>query len=58
MAKTLAGLASRPGKTIRIGDNRYGLREDYDSEVDASTKETYKRGDVVVVREVPMRKTQ
>jgi hypothetical protein len=37
---------------MRIGDNRYGLREAYDPVVDAATKEFYREGDTLTVREV------
>lgn len=52
MAKSPSGLELRAGKTVRIGDNRYGMREAYDPEVDAATKAYYKAGDVLTVKEV------
>ncbi len=52
MAKSPSGLDLRPGKTVRIGDNRYGMREAYDPDVDAATKEYYRAGDSLTVREV------
>lgn len=52
MAKSPSGLEPRAGKTMRIGDNRYGLREAYDPDVDAATKEFYREGDSLTVREV------
>lgn len=52
MAKSPCGLELRPGKAIRIGDNRYGLREAYDPVVDAATKEYYREGDTLTVKEV------
>ena len=52
MAKSPSGLELRAGKAMRIGDNRYGLREAYDPVVDAATKEFYREGDTLTVREV------
>lgn len=52
MAKSISGVKQRKGKTVSIGDNRYGMREAYDSDVAASTKRYYKRGDTLTVREV------
>ena len=52
MAKSPSGLKLRAGKTMRIGDNRYGLREAYDPVVDAATKEYYREGDTQTVKEV------
>lgn len=52
MAKSPSGLELRVGKSIRIGDNRYGMREAYDPAVDAATKKYYRDGDVVTVKEV------
>jgi hypothetical protein len=52
MAKSPSGLQLRDGKSMRIGDNRYGLREAYDPVVDAATKEYYREGDTATVREV------
>lgn len=52
MAKTPAGLDARRGTTIKIGDSRYGMREAYDPAVDAATKEYYRRGDTVTVKEI------
>lgn len=52
MAKSPSGLELRTGKAMRIGDNRYGLREAYDPVVDAATKEYYREGDTATVREV------
>ena len=34
MAKSLSGATVRAGKSVTIGDNRYGLREVYDAEED------------------------
>jgi hypothetical protein len=52
MAKTLSGVEARPGKAIQIGDNRYGLREEYDPEVKRETLDYYRRGDKMTVKEV------
>jgi len=52
MAKSISGVTQRPGKSITIGDNRYGMREAYDESVNASTKEYYREGDKLVVTEV------
>ena len=30
MAKSISGVEMREGKSVTIGDNRYGLREEYD----------------------------
>jgi hypothetical protein len=52
MAKSPSGLELRAGKAMRIGDNRYGMREAYDPKVDAATKKFYRDGDTVTVKEV------
>lgn len=52
MAKSPSGLELRAGKTQRIGDNRYGMREAYDPKVDAATKKFYRDGDTMTVKEV------
>jgi hypothetical protein len=52
MAKSLSGANMRDGTTIKIGDNRYGMREAYDPQVDAATKKYYREGDKLVVKEV------
>jgi hypothetical protein len=52
MAKSPSGLELRAGKSMRIGDNRYGLREAYDPVVDAATKKLYREGDTVTVKEI------
>jgi hypothetical protein len=52
MAKSIAGVAKRPGQSITIGDNRYGMREAYDEEVNAATKEYYREGDTLRVTEI------
>lgn len=52
MAKSLSGADVRAGTTVVIGDNRYGLREEYDSKVAAATKKYYREGDKLTVKEV------
>jgi hypothetical protein len=52
MAKSPSGLELREGKSIRIGDNRYGMREAYDPAVDAATKKYYRDGDTLTVKEI------
>jgi len=52
MAKTLSGTEARPGKTMTIGDNRYGLREEYDPEVKRETLDYYRKGDKLTIKEV------
>lgn len=52
MAKSLSGVNMRNGTTVKIGDNRYGMREAYDPKVDAATKTYYREGDKLVVKEV------
>lgn len=58
MAKSLSGADNRKGTTLKIGDNRYGLREAYDTAVDAATKTYYREGDKLVVKEVKNALTQ
>jgi hypothetical protein len=58
MAKTLSGVEARSGKAIRIGDNRYGLREEYDPEVKRETLDYYRRGDEQTIKEVKNPLTQ
>ena len=52
MAKTLSGVEAREGQSVVIGDNRYGMREEYDPAVKRETLDYYRRGDTVTVREV------
>lgn len=52
MTRTSYGKGIGDGKINQIGDNRYGLREEYDSEVMQKTKEYYKKGDSLTVKEV------
>jgi hypothetical protein len=58
MAKSLSGATVRNGTTVKIGDNRYGLREAYDLRVDAATKTYYREGDKLVVKEIKNPLTQ
>lgn len=52
MAKSISGAEVREGTTVVIGDNRYGLREEYDPTVAAKTKKYYRDGDRLTVKEV------
>ena len=52
MAKTLSGADAREGKAVRIGDNRYGLREEYDPQTKRETLEYYRTGHNLTVKEV------
>lgn len=52
MAKTLSGVEEREGQSVVIGDNRYGMREEYDPAVKRETLDYYRRGDTLTVREV------
>jgi hypothetical protein len=52
MAKTLSGAEAREGKTVNIGDNRYGLREEYDPAVKRDTLEHYRSGHNLTIKEV------
>lgn len=52
MAKSLSGVTARPGKAVRIGDNRYGLRGAYDPVSDAKMKAQYRAGDTVKIIEI------
>ena len=58
MAKSLSGASVRNGTTIKIGDNRYGMREAYDPIVDAATKTYYREGDKLVVKDIKNPLTQ
>ena len=58
MAKSISGVEMRAGASSPIGDNRYGLREAYDPEVDAATKKYYREGAPVVVTEIKNPLTQ
>ena len=52
MAKTLSGVEARDGEPVRIGDNRYGVREEYDPKVKRETLEYYRTGHNLTVKEV------
>jgi hypothetical protein len=52
MAKSLSGVEERSGEAVVIGDNRYGLREEYDPAEKERTYDYYRRGDQLTVREV------
>jgi hypothetical protein len=52
MAKTLSGVEARDGEAVRIGDNRYGVREEYDPKVKRETLEYYRTGHNLTVKEV------
>lgn len=52
MAKSMAGVDIRSGSVAVIGDNRYGMREAYDPAVEAATKEYYREGDKMTIKEV------
>lgn len=52
MEKSKSGVTKREGTIVKIGDNRYGMREAYDPVVDEATKEYYRNGDKMTVREV------
>jgi hypothetical protein len=52
MAKSISGVTKRAGSTMSIGDNRYGLREEYDPAVASKTLNYYRTGDEVTTKEV------
>jgi|TARA_R100001594_G_C3940554_1_gene240503 hypothetical protein len=52
MARKTFGSGKGEGKVGRIGDNRYGLREQYDPKVKEQTLEFYRSGHNVTVTEV------
>jgi hypothetical protein len=52
MARSSFGSGIGEGKISPIGDNRYGMREEYDPEVMKKTKEYYRRGDELTIKEV------
>ena len=58
MAKSLSGATVRAGKSVTIGDNRYGLREVYDAEEMQKTLAFYKGGGQLTVKEVKNPLTQ
>ncbi len=52
MGKTLSGAEAREGKTVNIGDNRYGLREEYDPSKKRETLEYYRSGHNLTITEI------
>tara|TARA_Y100000114_G_scaffold47409_1_gene43221 strand:+ start:553 stop:753 length:201 start_codon:yes stop_codon:yes gene_type:complete len=52
MARTSFGSGIGGGKVERIGDSRYGAREMYDEAEAKKTKEYYRKGDTLTVKEV------
>ena len=52
MAKSISGVEERSGEAVVIGDNRYGLREEYDPAEKERTYDYYRRGDQLTVKEV------
>ena len=52
MGKTLSGAEAREGKTVNIGDRRYGLREEYAPAVMRETQEFYRSGHNLTIKEV------
>ena len=59
MARTSYGSGLEEAKVQPIGDNRYGLREEYDPKVKRETLEYYRTGHNITVKEVknPMSQT-
>jgi hypothetical protein len=58
MARSSFGSGIGSGKVEAIGDNRYGLREQYDAEEMQKTLAYYKGGGVLTVKEVKNPLTQ
>ena len=58
MARTSFGSGIGEGKVETIGDNRYGLREEYDPKVKRETLEYYRTGHNLTVKEVKNPLTQ
>ena len=52
MAKSISGVEMREGKAITIGDNRYGLREEYDPAKKRETLEYYRTGHNLTIKEI------
>tara|TARA_Y100000389_G_scaffold202540_1_gene248121 strand:- start:3004 stop:3198 length:195 start_codon:yes stop_codon:yes gene_type:complete len=52
MAKSLSGVEMREGKSVTIGDNRYGLREEYDPAKKRETLEHYRTGHNLTIKEI------
>ena len=58
MARTSYGSGLGNAKIQPIGDNRYGLREEYDPKVKRETLEYYRTGHNLTVKEVKNPLTQ
>ncbi|MGB2116793.1 MAG: hypothetical protein ACPHXS_04400 [Flavobacteriaceae bacterium] len=58
MARTSYGSGLGNAKVQPIGDNRYGLREEYDPKVKRETLEYYRTGHNLTVKEVKNPLTQ
>ena len=52
MTKSISGVVMREGKAITIGDNRYGLREEYDPAKKRETLEYYRTGHDLTIKEI------
>ena len=52
MTKSISGVEMRDGKAITIGDNRYGLREEYDPAKKRETLEYYRTGHDLTIKEI------
>lgn len=52
MARTSFGSGIGEGKVETISDSRYGLREHYDDAEMKKTKEYYRKGDALAIKEV------
>lgn len=48
---SLSGASDRNGSVVRIGDNRYGSREDYDSTAKEQTLAKAREGDKITVND-------
>ena len=58
MTKSISGVEMREGKAITIGDNRYGLREEYDPAKKRETLEYYRTGHDLTIKEIKNRNLQ
>lgn len=52
MAKSISGVEMREGKSVTIGDNRYGLREEYDPAKKRESLEHYRTGHNLTIKEI------
>ena len=52
MAKSISGVEMREGKSVTIGDNGYGLREEYDPAKKRETLEHYRTGHNLTIKEI------